>query len=130
MSGEGDIPQAIRKLRPGQLVIASHNPGKVREIRELLAPFGLVTLGAAELDLPEPDETGSTFADNAMLKADAAAKASGLVSLSDDSGLCVDALGGAPGVRSARYASLGANEPKSDVRNNEKLLADLAGVDG
>jgi XTP/dITP diphosphohydrolase len=94
----------IRLTRGDKIVVASHNPGKVREIRELLAPFGLVTLGAAELDLPEPDETGSTFADNAMLKADAAAKASGLVSLSDDSGLCVAALDGAPGIYSARWA--------------------------
>lgn len=86
------------------LVVASHNPGKVREIKELLAPFGIETKGAAELNLPEPEETGSTFAENAALKARAAAKASGLPSLADDSGLAVTALGGAPGIYSARWA--------------------------
>ncbi|RYD45842.1 MAG: non-canonical purine NTP pyrophosphatase, partial [Sphingomonadales bacterium] len=65
MSGEGEVPQAIRKLAPGKLVIASHNEGKVREIRALLAPFGIEPVSAAELDLPEPDETGTTFVANA-----------------------------------------------------------------
>ncbi len=104
MSGEGDIPQAIRKLRPGQLVIASHNPGKVREIAELLGPYGVEPISAGELDLPEPEETGTTFVANAELKARIAADLSGLPALADDSGLCVDALGGDPGIFSARWA--------------------------
>ena len=104
MSGEGDIPQAIRKLRPGQLVIASHNPGKVREIAELLGPYGVESISAGELDLPEPEETGTTFVANAELKARIAADLSGLPALADDSGLCVDALGGDPGIFSARWA--------------------------
>lgn len=104
MSGEGDIPQAIRKLRPGQLVIASHNPGKVREIAELLGPYGIEPISAGELDLPEPEETGTTFVANAELKARIAADLSGLPALADDSGLCVDALGGDPGIFSARWA--------------------------
>jgi XTP/dITP diphosphohydrolase len=87
-----------------RLVVASHNAGKVREIRDLVAPHGLAVVSAGELDLPEPDETGSTFAANAALKAAAAAQASGLPALSDDSGLEVDALDGAPGIYSARWA--------------------------
>ena len=88
----------------GRLVIATHNAGKLREFDELLRPFGLTLLGAAALGLEEPEETGSTFRDNAVLKARAAAQASGLVALSDDSGLCVEALEGAPGIYSARWA--------------------------
>ena len=89
---------------PQKLVIASHNPGKVREIAELLAPLGVAVVSAAELDLPEPDETGQSFAENAALKARAAAEGSGLPALSDDSGLAVAALGGQPGIYSARWA--------------------------
>ena len=88
----------------GRLVIATHNAGKLREFDELLRPFDLTLLGAAALGLEEPEETGSTFRDNAVLKARAAAQASGLVALSDDSGLCVEALDGAPGIYSARWA--------------------------
>jgi XTP/dITP diphosphohydrolase len=88
----------------GRLIIATHNAGKLREFDELLRPFGLTLLGAAALGLEKPDETGSTFRDNAVLKARAAAQASGLPALSDDSGLCVDALDGAPGIYSARWA--------------------------
>lgn len=91
------------KLGP-TLVVASHNPGKVREIKELLAPFGIETRGASELGLPEPEETEATFAGNAALKARAAADASGLPALADDSGLAVAALDGAPGIYSARWA--------------------------
>ena len=87
-----------------KLVIATHNEGKLREIRELLAPFGIECLGAAELDLPEPEETGVTFVDNAELKARASADLSGLPALADDSGLSVDALHGRPGIHSARWA--------------------------
>ena len=97
-------PQAIRKLQPGRLVIASHNEGKVREIRALLAPFGVEPVSAAALDLPEPIETGATFIANAELKALQAADLSGLPALADDSGLCVDALNGDPGIFSARWA--------------------------
>lgn len=93
-----------RKLLPGKLVIASHNAGKVREIRALLAPFGIEPVSAGELDLPEPEETGTTFAENALLKAHASAQGSGLPALADDSGLCVAALGGAPGVYTADWA--------------------------
>ena len=87
-----------------KLVIATHNAGKLREIRALLEPFGIACSGAAELDLPEPEETGVTFVDNAELKARSAADLSGLPALADDSGLCVEALGGMPGVFSARWA--------------------------
>jgi XTP/dITP diphosphohydrolase len=93
------------KLPENRIVVASHNPGKVREIADLLRPLGIETVSAGELDLPEPEETETTFEGNARLKAEAAAKASGLAALSDDSGLCVDALGGAPGIFSARWAS-------------------------
>jgi XTP/dITP diphosphohydrolase len=87
-----------------KLVIATHNGGKLREIRELLAPYGIECVGAAEMDLPEPEETGVTFVDNAELKARQAADLSGLPALADDSGLSVDALHGAPGIHSARWA--------------------------
>ncbi|MEP7350586.1 MAG: RdgB/HAM1 family non-canonical purine NTP pyrophosphatase [Sphingorhabdus sp.] len=93
-----------RKLLPGKLVIASHNAGKVKEIRALLAPFGIEPVSAGELGLPEPEETGTTFAENALLKAHAAAHGSGLPALADDSGLCVAALGNAPGVYTADWA--------------------------
>lgn len=93
-----------RRLEPGRLVLATHNPGKVREIGDLLRPFGMDVVAAGDLGLPEPEETGTTFRANAELKALAAATASGLPALADDSGLCVDALDGAPGVYSARWA--------------------------
>src|SRR5207248_5244985 len=93
-------------MRPigGKLVIATHNPGKLREIAELVEPLGIACVGAEELGLPEPDEIGVTFADNADLKAREAADLSGLPALADDSGLCVDALQGRPGIFSARWA--------------------------
>ena len=97
-------PQAIRKLTPGKLVIATHNAGKVREITALLSTYGMQTISAAELDLPEPEETGTTFVANAELKARYAADLSGLPALADDSGLCVEALGGDPGVYTANWA--------------------------
>jgi XTP/dITP diphosphohydrolase len=86
------------------LVIATHNPGKLREIAELMAPLGLTCVGAEELGLPEPEEIGNSFADNADLKAREAADLSGLPALADDSGLCADALHGLPGIFSARWA--------------------------
>lgn len=99
---ETEIPH--RKLAPGKLVIASHNEGKVREIRALLAPYGVEPVSAGSLGLPEPAETGTTFIANAELKARAAADLSGLPALADDSGLAVEALNGEPGIFSARWA--------------------------
>jgi XTP/dITP diphosphohydrolase len=93
------------------VVIATHNPGKLKEMRELLAPYGVVTQSAAELALPEPEETGKTFAANARIKALAAARASGKPAFADDSGLVIDALGGEPGIHSARWAG-----PDKDFR--------------
>ena len=106
-----------RKLGPGRLVIASHNEGKVREIKELTAPFGIEPASAASLGLPDPEETGTTFAANAILKARAAADGAGLPALADDSGLCVDALGGDPGIYSAR----GAGSPRDFGRAMAKV---------
>ena len=123
MSGESETPQAIRKLHPGKLVIASHNEGKVREIRALLAPHGIEPVSAGSLGLPEPDETGTTFVANAELKALAAADLSGLVALADDSGLCVDALDGDPGIFSARWAGAGKDFAEAMRRVNANLAA-------
>lgn len=109
-----------RRLVPGtRLVVASHNAGKVREIEDLVAPHGLDVVSAATLDLPEPEETGSTFAANAALKALAAARTAGRPALSDDSGLEVEALGGAPGIYSARWAG-----PAKDFALAMQRLAD------
>jgi XTP/dITP diphosphohydrolase len=99
-----------RKLT-GPVVIATQNPGKLAEMRELLAPYGIAAQSAGELGLPEPKETGTTFAANARLKAMAAAKATGKVAFADDSGLVVDALDGEPGIHSARWAG-----PDKDFR--------------
>ena len=98
-----------RRFTGVKLVIASHNPGKIVEIRALLAPYRIEILGAAELGLAEPEETGTTFEANAALKAHAAVEATGLPALADDSGLVVPALDGAPGIYSARWAG-----PKKD----------------
>ncbi|HTM72928.1 MAG TPA: RdgB/HAM1 family non-canonical purine NTP pyrophosphatase [Pseudolabrys sp.] len=95
----------------GPLIVATHNPGKLREMRELLAPYGIATQSAGELGLPEPEETGTTFAENARIKAVAAARSSGKPAFADDSGLVVDALGGEPGIHSARWAG-----PDKDFR--------------
>jgi len=94
----------MRALSEKKLVVASHNGGKLREFADLMAPFGIEAKSAKEYGLPEPDETGTTFEENAYIKAFAAAKATGLPALSDDSGLCVDALDGAPGVYTANWA--------------------------
>lgn len=93
-----------RRFEGQKLIVASHNKGKVREIFELLAPFGIECVSASDLGLPEPDETGDTFRANAGLKALAAARAANLPALADDSGLCVSILNGAPGIFSARWA--------------------------
>jgi XTP/dITP diphosphohydrolase len=101
-----------------KLVIASNNPGKLREISQILGPLGIEVLPQAAFGVTEADEPHATFIENALAKARHAAAISGLPALADDSGLCVDALDGAPGVHSARYAG----EPRSDARNNAKLL--------
>jgi len=99
----------IPRLKRGEtLLIATHNAGKLSELRELCTPLGLVLISAADLGLPEPDETGTTFVENARIKAHAAATAANMIALADDSGLCVDALGGEPGVYTADWAQ-GAN---------------------
>jgi XTP/dITP diphosphohydrolase len=111
-----------RRLQPGtRLVVASHNPGKVREIGDLVGPLGLSVVSAAELGLPEPEETGTTFAENAELKALAAARAAQLPALADDSGLEVEVLGGAPGIYSARWAG-----PTKDFTLAMQWVADEA----
>ena len=108
-----------------RLVLASNNPGKLREFKRLLEPLGIVVIAQGELDIPEAEEPHPTFIENALTKARHASRLSGLPALADDSGICVDALNGAPGVISARYAG----EPRSDQRNNEKLVLDLRDVD-
>ena len=105
-----------------KLVLASNNAKKMKELNALLAPLGFEVIPQGQLDIPEAEEPHCTFVENALAKARHASRLSGLPALADDSGLCVKALGGAPGVISARYAG----EPKSDARNNEKLLAELA----
>ena len=106
-----------------KLVLASNNAGKLREFSALLATVDFEVLPQAHFNVPEAEEPHGTFVENAIAKARHAAKLTGLPALADDSGICVEALGGAPGVYSARFAG----EPKSDARNNEKLIADLAG---
>jgi XTP/dITP diphosphohydrolase len=105
-----------------RLILASNNAGKLKEFAQLLGPIGFELHPQGEFDVPEADEPFGTFVENALQKARHAARLTGLPALADDSGVCVNALGGAPGVYSARYAG----EPKSDARNNEKLIADLA----
>ena len=106
-----------------KLVLASNNAKKMKELNALLAPLGFEVIPQGVLGIPEAEEPHCTFVENALAKARHAAQLSGLPALADDSGLCVEALGGAPGVYSARYGG----EPKSDARNNEKLLVELAG---
>jgi XTP/dITP diphosphohydrolase len=107
----------------GRVVIATHNPGKLREMRELLAPYGIDAVSAGELGLPEPAETGASFRDNARIKATAAASAADLPAFADDSGLAVDALGGAPGIHSARWAGEDKNFARA-MQTIESMLAD------
>jgi len=107
-----------------RLVLASNNEGKLREFRRLLSPLGIAVIAQAELGIAEAPEPHATFVENALEKARHASRAASLPALADDSGLCVDALDGAPGVASALYAG----EPRSDARNNAKLVAALAGV--
>jgi XTP/dITP diphosphohydrolase len=107
----------------GRLVIATHNPGKLAEMRDLLAPYGIDATSAAELGLSEPEETGMTFRDNARIKAEAAAQVTGLPAFADDSGLAVDALGGAPGIHSARWAGPDKNFRGAMATIEDKLNA-------
>jgi XTP/dITP diphosphohydrolase len=107
-----------------RLVLASGNEGKLREFRRLLAPLGIEVIPQAELGIPEAPEPHVTFIENALAKARHASAVAGLPALADDSGVCVRALGGAPGVQSARYGG----EPRSDARNNARLIAELQGV--
>jgi XTP/dITP diphosphohydrolase len=110
---------AAHRRLAGRLVIATHNPGKLREMRELLTPYGIDVVSAADLGLVEPVESGTTFEENARIKATAAAKASGLPAFADDSGLTVDALGGDPGIYSARWAG-----PEKDFRRAMQIVED------
>lgn len=111
-----------KRLRRGdKLVVATHNKGKLREIRALLAPFGCEVTSVGELGLPEPDETGMTFAENATIKADAAAAATGLPALADNSGICTDALDGAPGLFSANWAGPGKDFREAMERLEREL---------
>jgi XTP/dITP diphosphohydrolase len=113
--------ESMHRQITGRLVIATHNKGKLAEMRDLLSRYGVEAVSASELNLPEPEETGTTFSANARLKAQAAAHASGLPAFADDSGLVVDALGGAPGIYSARWAG-----PAKDFRHAmEKVEAGL-----
>lgn len=105
-----------------RLILASNNAGKLKEFAQLLGPIGFELHPQGEFDVPEAEEPFGTFVENALQKARHAARLTGLPALADDSGVCVNAFGGAPGVYSARFAG----EPKSDARNNEKLIADLA----
>ncbi len=105
-----------------KIVIATNNPGKLKEIQRMLAPLKMEVLPQSALNIPEAEEPHLTFIENALAKARHASRLSGLPALADDSGICVEALNGAPGVISAHYAG----EPKSDARNNEKLLNDMS----
>lgn len=117
-----------RLFTSDRLVIASHNAGKVREIAGLLAPFGVAVVSAGELGLPEPVEDGNSFIANAELKARAAASASGLPALADDSGIAVQALGGGPGIHSARYAENPATGERDFDWGMRRLNQDVAGT--
>jgi len=121
----------MRKLDTKTIVVASHNAGKIREIEDLIGPFGFSAKSAAELKFEEPDETGTTFEENATIKALASAKASGLPALSDDSGLVVDALDGAPGVYTANWAEKedGTRDFAMAMEKVEKALADKGVTD-
>lgn len=113
-----------RLERGSRLVLATHNAGKLAEFKALMAPFGITVLSAGELNLPEPEETATSFAGNAAIKAQAAAEAAKLPALADDSGLCVSALGGAPGIYSARWAGPDKDFPAAMQRIEEGIGAD------
>jgi len=112
---------------PSQLVVASGNPGKLREFRQLCEPLGISMVPQAALNISEADEPHCTFIENALAKARHASRASGLPAFADDSGICVTALGGAPGVHSARYADTAQDRETQDALNNSKLITALEG---
>jgi XTP/dITP diphosphohydrolase len=116
---------ASRHLDSDRLVIATHNPGKLAEMRELVALYGIAAISAGELGLVEPDESGMTFGENARIKAEAAAKGAGFPALADDSGLVVDALDGAPGIHSARWAG-----PDRNFRRAMEMIEQQLGAGG
>jgi len=122
--GWRDFQVSVKNPMSRTLVLASNNPGKLKEFSQLLAPLGFDVRPQAEFNIPEAEEPHVTFVENALAKARHAAQLTGWPALADDSGICANALGGAPGVWSARYAG----EPKSDRRNNLKLVADLAAL--
>jgi XTP/dITP diphosphohydrolase len=115
----GTVSDVVHRRIAGRLVIATHNPGKLAEMRDLLAPYGIDAISAGDMHLQEPDETGMTFRDNARIKAKAAADATGLPAFADDSGLVVDALDGEPGIRSARWAG-----PDKNFRRTMETIED------
>jgi XTP/dITP diphosphohydrolase len=129
MAGGGHSPHgggvAQHRRIAGKLVIATHNPGKLTEMRDLIAPYGIDVVSAGDLGLAEPDETGTSFRDNARIKATAAAQASGLPAFADDSGLAVDALDGAPGIHSARWAG-----PSKDFAGAMQTIEDKLQASG
>ncbi|MER8386672.1 RdgB/HAM1 family non-canonical purine NTP pyrophosphatase [Mesorhizobium sp. M1428] len=120
----------VHSLDGHKIVVASHNAGKLREFADLMAPFGIEAKSAKEYGLPEPDETGTTFEQNALIKALAAAKATGLPALSDDSGLCVDALDGAPGVYTANWAETpdGSRDFGMAMQRTEVALQEVGAI--
>jgi len=118
----------IRKLETREIIVASHNAGKVNEINDLIRPFGFSAKSAAELNLPEPKETGTTFEENAAIKALSAVRATGIPSLADDSGLCVSALGDAPGVYTADWAEKEDGSGRDFLMAMEKIENALAKI--
>src|ERR1700683_1822391 len=123
MKDEQETPSILRRPLTGRLVIATHNSGKLAEMRELLAPFRIETISAGDVGLDEPEETGTSFGENARSKARAAALASALPAFADDSGLVVEALGGAPGIHSARWAGPDRNFSRAMTEIEDKLRA-------
>jgi XTP/dITP diphosphohydrolase len=121
------LPRERRTLRGAKLVVASHNRGKLKEIDDLLGPYGVDTVIASDLSLPEPEETETTFEGNARLKAEHAANAAKLAAISDDSGLCIDSLHGDPGVYSARWAGP-ARDFALAMRNVEEKLQAMGAI--
>lgn len=123
IGSDNHLTSDIRHLTSDCVVIATHNPGKLAEMRELLAPYGIAAISAGEVALAEPEETGMTFAENARIKATAAATAARLPALADDSGLVVEALDGAPGIHSARWAGPDRNFHRAMEAIEQRLQA-------
>src|SRR5690242_4641790 len=123
MAGSSPAMTETGRKLTGKVVIATHNPGKLGELGDLLAPFGIEAVSAGDLNLPEPEETGSTFAENARIKAQAATQATGLPAFADDSGLAVEALNGEPGIYSARWAGEDKNFGRAMQTIDDKLRA-------